>query len=85
MPRARPPRPVRPKPTAGDLARLRLTRSAQRRHAERVAWNDAVVRESWRLVHAEGGNRCGAEEFARGFRSLRDQGFEPPPGATENE
>jgi hypothetical protein len=83
MPRRRPPRPFRPKPTLDDLIRLRLQRAAQRRRELCEAWRDAVVRESWRLVYAEGGNRCGAGEFARGRQSLIDQGFEPPPGLAE--
>lgn len=41
-------------------------------------WNEAVNRESWRLARAEGGNRCGPEQYARGRQSLIDQGRIPP-------
>jgi len=37
--------------------------------------------EAWRLVRADGGNRCGPEQYARAVQSLRDQGYPPPPGA----
>lgn len=79
MPRPRPPLPFRPKPTAADLERARARRTAQWRHEQIVAWRDAVVKESWRLVYAEGGRRCGREEFDRGARSLMAQGMIPPP------
>jgi hypothetical protein len=43
-------------------------------------WKQAVHREAWRLVHAEGGHRCGSEEFDRARQSLIDQGRGPPAG-----
>jgi hypothetical protein len=80
MPFHRPPRPRRPKPTPDELERRRLQRSAQWLHAQRMAWRDAMVAESWRLTYAEGRRACGRAEFDRGARSLMDQGVKPPPG-----
>ena len=80
MPRRRPPRPFRPKPTPADLERLRLQRSAQWRHEQSVAWTRRVADESWRLAGLDGQRGCGRAEFERGARSLIDQGVIPPEG-----
>ena len=80
MPKPRPPRPFRPRPTAADLERLRRQRQAQWRHDRLIAWRDAVVKESWRLTYAEGRRACGRAEFNRGAQSLIDQGMVPPEG-----
>lgn len=80
MPRCRPPRPFRPKPTAADLERLRLLRAGQWRHARLNAWTQGVVEESWRLAGLEGLRACGRAEFERGARSLIAQGAVPPEG-----
>ncbi|MDI1326954.1 MAG: hypothetical protein PSV23_09180 [Brevundimonas sp.] len=79
MPRRRPPRPYRPKPTEADLERQRLVQAEQWRHAVNCAWTQMVVEESWRLVGLEGLRACGRAEFERGARSLIDQGLTPPP------
>jgi hypothetical protein len=46
-------------------------------------WRDAVHKESWRLVAADGRRAAGAAEFARGRQSLLDQGVIPPPWLAE--
>jgi hypothetical protein len=81
MPQPRARRPWRPKPTWAELGQLCRLAAAEWRHRRIEAWTQLVVRESWRLVRADGLRACGAAEFARGEQSLIDQGLTPPPGA----
>ena len=72
MPKPRPPRPPAPPRASPELIRF------VRETWPVAEWNTAVNTESWRLVRAEGGNRCGPDQYARGRQSLIDQGWIPP-------
>lgn len=77
MPMPRPSRPP-PEPRASpELIRF------VRENWDIIQWKTAINVEAWRLVRADGGNRCGPEQYARAVQSLRDQGYPPPPGAAD--
>lgn len=70
---------MRPPPTPEQRAHARMTALMQ----PVIDWTNAVNTEAWRLVYADGGNRCGPEQYARGRRSLIEQGKVPPPECAE--
>ncbi|NJC42193.1 hypothetical protein GGQ87_002488 [Brevundimonas alba] len=79
MPLPRNPRPPRPPPPSFEA----LLRAEM--HRRETVWRDAVHAESWRLVYADGLRCAGPAEWARGRRSLIDQGILPPPWLPEAE